>query len=77
MDGIKMKMSDHCVVNTVTLSRRRKFLLQVIWMSPGWISRVTLDLAAQQNEDAGPYGKECQNNTQAAHRHERRQAREN
>jgi hypothetical protein len=46
-------------------------------MSPGWISRVTVDLAAQQNEDAGCYGKDGQNRGQAAHRNERAQSGEN
>jgi hypothetical protein len=32
---------------------------------PGWVSRVTLDLAAQQNEDSGCYGKQSQDNTQS------------
>jgi hypothetical protein len=31
---------------------------------PGWVSRVTLDLTAQQNEDSGCDGKQCQANTQ-------------
>lgn len=43
-------------------------------MSPGWISRMTVELAAQQNEDAGPYGEQRQNNAQAAHRDKRGQA---
>jgi len=38
---------------------------------------VIVDLAAHQNEGAGCNGKDCQDNTQAAHRHECRQAREN
>jgi hypothetical protein len=46
-------------------------------MPPGGVSRVTVALATYQNEDAGPYGKERQDNAQAAHRHERGQACEN
>lgn len=40
-------------------------------------SRVTIDLAAQQNKDAGCYGKKRQDNSQPAHRNKRRQACEN
>jgi hypothetical protein len=36
-----------------------------------------VDLAVQQNEDAGCYGKDGEDNAQAAHRDERGQAREN
>ena len=46
-------------------------------MSPGCVSRVTVDLATQQNEDSGCYGKQCQDNAQTAHRDKCGQAREN
>ena len=45
-------------------------------MPPGWFSRVAIDLAADQNKDACPNGEKRQNNTQATHRDEGRQARE-
>jgi hypothetical protein len=46
-------------------------------MSPGRISRVTVDLAVQQNEDAGCHGRDRQDNGQAADRDEGGQARVN
>jgi len=59
------------------ISISKGIFLCVGLVSPGWIFRVTVDLAAYQNEDAGCYGKQCQDNAQAAHRDERGQAREN
>lgn len=45
-------------------------------MPPGWFSRVAIDLAADQNKDAGPDGKKRQNNAKATQRDKSRQARE-
>jgi hypothetical protein len=41
-------------------------LLLNILMSPGWISRVTVGLAADQNENARCDGKNCQYRAQAS-----------
>jgi len=46
-------------------------------VSPGQKFRVTVDLAPEQNEDAGCDGKQRQDNAQAAHRDESGKAREN
>jgi len=45
--------------------------------SPGQISRMEVDLAAQQDENAGCYGKERHDNSQTAHRDESGQTCEN
>jgi len=71
------KLSNKYVVRTRMNSTNKGIFFQVIGMSPGGIFRVTVDLAAHQNEDAGCYGKQCQDNSQAAQRDERGQACEN
>jgi hypothetical protein len=48
------------------ISTSKGILSGVIRMSPGGIFRVTVDLAAYQNEDAGCDGKQCQDHTQTA-----------
>lgn len=57
--------------------KQGNLLMNIIDVTRLKSSRVTGDdeLAAQQNEDAGCYGKQCQNCAQAAHRNERGQAR--
>jgi hypothetical protein len=48
-----------------------------ILKSPGQVPRVTVDLTTYQNENAGGYGKDGQDNGQSTHGNEGRQSCEN